>query len=353
MLAGPAGLATRAQLLINRVARAPTPRLRASRRAPPASLAARACAAMATPSRLIFVGDVHGQREKLVTLWARLEAHCGPADFATAKVVFLGDYVDRGPDTKGVLAFLCALRATQPRQTHVFLAGNHDFAMAAFLGLQGALGAEEASAMARSYEPWRPQEGPLYDAPDSAGMHLQGRRWAVGLAWNQVGIYNSEPAFSSYHTKETPVGYAQRDKLLAAMPQEHKDFLRDMEFVHCCELPPGSQGASLADGSGEVEPAARVIAVHAGLLHDRSVDEQVSMLATKDTSRSFIKQFSNRADVIEAHPDLAPRETLLVSGHHSVLRMERWRLVIDSGGGVSNRPITAVVFPGRAKVQSD
>jgi hypothetical protein len=137
------------------------------------------------------------------------------------------------------------------------------------------------------------------------------------------------------------------------MPSEHLELLRNMEFVHCCELPPGSQGTPLADGSGELEPAARIIAVHAGLRHDRSVEEQVSKLRKKELSGKFIKQISNRGDVIEAHPDLAPRETLLVSGHHSVLRMERWRLVIDSGGGVANRPITAVVFPGRVKVQSD
>lgn len=307
---------------------------------------------MATPSRLILVGDIHGQREKLECLWRRLEASCG-AEFATAKVVFLGDYVDRGPDSKGVLDWLCSLAKKHPRQAHVFLTGNHDFAMACFLGLQGVRGAAEADAAARDYTPWREREGPLYDGPGSVGMHLQGRRYAVGLAWDKVGIYNAESTFASYNTKELPVGYAQRDRLLAAMPPAHLDFLRTMDFVHCCDLPPGSQGAPPADGGGDVEPAARMIAVHAGLLLDRSVEEQVSLLAARDTSLSFVAQLSNRADVLPAHPALAARETLLVSGHHSKLVMDRWRLVIDSGGGVSNRPITAVVFPGRVKVQSD
>ena len=99
-----------------------------------------------------------------------------------------------------------------------------------------------------------------------------------------------------------------------------------------------------------------MIAVHAGLMQGvgaPSVDEQVQQLLARDTSHMFVKQLSDRSEVIEAHPDLAARKTLLVSGHHSTLVMDTWRLVIDSGGGVSNRPITAVVFPGRVKVQSD
>ena len=309
------------------------------------------------PSRLIFVGDLHGQRQKLETLWARLGALCGPADFSTAKVVFLGDYVDRGPDSKGVLDFLCALRAMHPEQTHVFLAGNHDFAMAAFLGLQGVLPPQVADAMCASYVPWRPKEGKLYAGPGAEqGMHLQGRRWAVDLGWGSRGIYNSESTFSSYQSKERSVHYADLNSLSKAMPQEHKTFLQNMAFVHCCELPPGSYGAPLAGGGGEREPATHVIAVHAGLMQGvgaPSVDEQVQHLLARDTSHMFVKQLSDRSEVIEAHPDLAARKTLLVSGHHSTLVMATWRLVIDSGGGVSNRPITAVVFPGRVKVQSD
>ena len=308
------------------------------------------------PSRLIFVGDLHGQREKLETLWARLNAFCGPADFATAKVVFLGDYVDRGPDSKGVLDFLCALPAKHPLQTHVFLAGNHDFAMAAFLGLKGVLQPAVADAMCAAYKPWR-AEGKLYAGPGvELGMHLQGRRWAVDIGWNSPGIFNSESTFSSYHSKERSVRYANLHSLSEAMPQEHKTFLRNMDFVHCCELPPGSYGAPLADGSGEREPATHAIAVHAGLRQEKgdpSVDEQLQQLYAQDTSHMFVKQLSDRREVITAHPDLEARKTLLVSGHHSTLVMQRWRLVIDSGGGVNNRPITAVVFPGRVKVQSD
>jgi hypothetical protein len=53
---------------------------------------------------------------------------------ATALVIFLGDYNDRGPHTRRVLNFLLALPTRYPAQRHVFLCGNHDLAFAAFVG---------------------------------------------------------------------------------------------------------------------------------------------------------------------------------------------------------------------------
>jgi hypothetical protein len=53
---------------------------------------------------------------------------------ATALVIFLGDYNDRGPHTRRVLNFLLALPTRYPAQRHVFLCGNHDLAFVAFVG---------------------------------------------------------------------------------------------------------------------------------------------------------------------------------------------------------------------------
>ncbi|MBN2578043.1 MAG: serine/threonine protein phosphatase [Pirellulales bacterium] len=69
------------------------------------------------PSRLIAVGDVHGC---LPALTAVLEA-VGPQPDDT--LVFLGDYVDRGPDSRGVLETM--LRLSQACRL-VPLLGNHD-----------------------------------------------------------------------------------------------------------------------------------------------------------------------------------------------------------------------------------
>lgn len=247
-----------------------------------------------------------------------------------------------------MLSFLCALRRRHPRQTHVFLAGNHDLAMAAFLGVAPNVDGARADKQAAEYVPWRRNEGPLYGAPDAAGMHLQGRRWATRVAWDEHSVFQSEAAFASYGVR-----YAQRAALLAALPPEHLRFLADMRFVHECALPRGSAGAPLADGSGEVEVAERLIAVHAGLLRDAPLDEQLAALAARDTSQPFVRQLSDRAEVRPPPPELAARRTVLVSGHHAFLEVTPWRVILDSGGGMSDRPITALLFPGRARVASD
>lgn len=61
------------------------------------------------------IGDVHGCVRTLDALLDRL-----PGD---APLVFLGDYIDRGPDSPGVLDRLIALDS---ERTCIFLRGNHD-----------------------------------------------------------------------------------------------------------------------------------------------------------------------------------------------------------------------------------
>lgn len=70
--------------------------------------------------RTLAVGDIHGASAALDALLAVVKPT--PADL----LVFLGDYVDRGPDTKGVLDRLIALQ-----QSHrvVCLRGNHELMM--------------------------------------------------------------------------------------------------------------------------------------------------------------------------------------------------------------------------------
>lgn len=66
---------------------------------------------------LYAIGDVHGCARTLSALLDRL----GPG--ADDTIVFVGDYVDRGPNTRGVIAQLLTLSAhTNP----VFLRGNHE-----------------------------------------------------------------------------------------------------------------------------------------------------------------------------------------------------------------------------------
>ena len=79
---------------------------------------------------LYAIGDIHGQREQLEQLLAQLPLESGD------HLVFIGDYVDRGPDPKGVVDLLLDLR-----QHHdcTFLIGNHEAMFLSFLGWEGPL----------------------------------------------------------------------------------------------------------------------------------------------------------------------------------------------------------------------
>ena len=63
------------------------------------------------------IGDIHGHRDALVALLSVVPV--GKSD----RFVFLGDYVNKGPDAKGVIDLLMDLRK---RHRTVFLRGNHD-----------------------------------------------------------------------------------------------------------------------------------------------------------------------------------------------------------------------------------
>ncbi len=70
--------------------------------------------------RVFAIGDVHGCLTALQLLDKELVF--GPED----KVIMLGDYVDRGPDSKGVIDFLLELRK---RTKLITLRGNHEVIM--------------------------------------------------------------------------------------------------------------------------------------------------------------------------------------------------------------------------------
>src|SRR5262245_16334461 len=70
--------------------------------------------------RLLAIGDIHGYAKVLDRLLEAVQP--GPSD----QIVTLGDYVDRGPDSRGVLERMLALHRTGRL---VALRGNHDVMM--------------------------------------------------------------------------------------------------------------------------------------------------------------------------------------------------------------------------------
>ena len=70
------------------------------------------------PARLLAVGDIHGYADKLSALLALVQPS------AQDKLVFIGDYIDRGPDSSGVIERLIEFRKNFPDTA--FLRGNHE-----------------------------------------------------------------------------------------------------------------------------------------------------------------------------------------------------------------------------------
>jgi protein phosphatase len=75
-----------------------------------------------------IIGDIHGCREELEALLGRLGYAPRPEDGAYAhpegrKAIFLGDLVDRGPDSPGVLRIVMAMTAAGAA---LVVPGNHD-----------------------------------------------------------------------------------------------------------------------------------------------------------------------------------------------------------------------------------
>ena len=68
------------------------------------------------------VGDIHGCLDKLQRLLAACEAH---AAGRPSRYVFLGDYIDRGPQSRDVVDLLMQRQATRPGAI-VCLRGNHE-----------------------------------------------------------------------------------------------------------------------------------------------------------------------------------------------------------------------------------
>uniref|UniRef100_K3Y9H0 Calcineurin-like phosphoesterase domain-containing protein n=1 Tax=Setaria italica TaxID=4555 RepID=K3Y9H0_SETIT len=246
----------------------------------------------APPRTVICVGDVHGYIAKLESLWSNLQSAL-PADaFATALVIFLGDYNDRGPHTREVLDFLLALPGRHPAQRHVFLCGNHDLAFAAFVGvLPPPPDGSPFSATWDEYIHNEEHEG-WFRGPGYEGMHVQGRRWGgvIKERWNpkkglpyRGSIYDAQPTFESYG-----VAHGSPD-LAKAVPEDHKMFLHDLVWIH------EEENVPIDTDEGQI--ICNLIAVHAGLEKSIDLNEQLRVLRTRDTRVPKVPMLSGRQDV--------------------------------------------------------
>ncbi len=284
--------------------------------------------------RIVCIGDLHGNITELCSLWHALENKLG-TELDSATIVFLGDYCDRGPDTKRVIDWLIDLRDRRQSNTTRFLLGNHDFGMAAFLQCPPFSSSPPAE--------WLDKTNPgfadgFFKAAVEGSMHYQGRRWGGNR------VYNADATFKSYGLSfslaETTNDHTA---FLAAVPDAHKAFLSELQW--CIDLP-----TSFAPG--------RLIAVHAGLHSQRPLSPQLDqLLAQNYDSPDLISEgkigriaaIHARGAVEPMHPELTGK-AILVSGHHGKSHQCDDRYIIDASGGrpSASRPIQALVLPERS-----
>ena len=84
------------------------------------------------PDGVIYaVGDVHGRHDLLTRLLERIFEDAAAFE-TTPKIVFLGDYIDRGEHARDTIEALIEL-ARRPEAETVFLMGNHEHMLLRFL----------------------------------------------------------------------------------------------------------------------------------------------------------------------------------------------------------------------------
>jgi serine/threonine protein phosphatase 1 len=147
--------------------------------------------AIAPDLRLYAVGDVHGRADLLRRLHEMIVEDARGAPQPKKRVVYLGDYIDRGPDSRGVLDILIDEPLLGFERIH--LEGNHEHAMLGFL------------------------------------VDLR-----VGPMWLDNG---GDATLFSYGVPvpnpEDPADLLRAQRLLAAnLPESHRAFLRNLELAH-------------------------------------------------------------------------------------------------------------------------
>ena len=79
--------------------------------------------------KLFAVGDIHGRLDKLKQLMGKIEARP-----ESDTLIFLGDYIDRGPDSKGVVDYILELK--KGFRNLYCLMGNHEKMLLDYLQLR-------------------------------------------------------------------------------------------------------------------------------------------------------------------------------------------------------------------------
>ena len=102
---------------------------------------------------LYAIGDIHGRLDLLEKLYSLILDDIKKVnDPLGAQIIFLGDYIDRGPESKQVLDFLVHLRDSLEIK-HICLLGNHeDFLLIVFKAFDTDVDMHQAYNVYRSWK---------------------------------------------------------------------------------------------------------------------------------------------------------------------------------------------------------
>jgi serine/threonine protein phosphatase 1 len=170
-------------------------------------------------TRVYAIGDVHGRLDLLTRLEALIEADLARARPARTVAVYLGDYVDRGPDAREVLDHL--LDHPLPTDETVHLLGNHEDAMCRFLvdrwvgeSWMGFGGIETLKSYGAAPDPVLPPEEWLAQAQDAFNRMVPERHLAF---LEGLPLRHAEGDYLFVHAgirPRIPIARQRRDDLL-------------------------------------------------------------------------------------------------------------------------------------------
>ena len=143
-------------------------------------IALRPAPASLPPGRRVYaVGDIHGCAEQLSHLHDLIADDLIQRPIDSSVLVHVGDYVDRGPDTAGVLALLCN-GPPMPVNQMVNLLGNHENTMLEALGGDRAAATDwlfaggRPSLLSYGVDPDSPRDSWSAAVPDAHIAFLRG-----------------------------------------------------------------------------------------------------------------------------------------------------------------------------------
>ena len=282
---------------------------------------------------MVVIGDLHGASQLLDRLMTRLAA--AVPDLACRWLVFVGDFPDRGPDTRRVLDTVLDLRDRHGKLTSVM--GNHDLALVAATGL--------IPTPASSH--WNLRYVADYDAfPTfgSYGVQISREDYATLVTdVNRVKPYY-DPFHRLFSHGEVPTDlhglrndvFGRVDALLAdlrnGMPGRHRAFLAGLPWY--VEHP-------------------QYLVVHAGLT-EQPYEEQMWVLRGRDFSNSRPPWLHEKKLTFAPPPPDCP--VAVVSGHTVVPKVEflhdNRRILVDTFGGYGS-VLSAVLLPEMTVVTSE